>query len=93
MFFAGAFAGDLRIGDRQISQPSGATDGVFLARVRGNDGTATSLKRIPATSGSSPAIPPGQGAHPAGMVAGRGAIWIGGKIEGIWAAFIHRLST
>jgi hypothetical protein len=92
VFLAGAFAGDLRIGDKHISQPAGASDGVFFARVRGHDGTATALKRIPPTSGSRAALPPGQGAHPAGIVADRAAIWLGGKIEDMGAAFVHRLS-
>jgi hypothetical protein len=92
VFLAGAFAGDLRIGDKDLSQPSGAADGVFFARVRGNDGTATSLKRIPPISGARTATPPGQGAHPAGVVADRAAIWLGGNVEDIGAAFVHRLS-
>jgi hypothetical protein len=92
VFVAGAFAGDLRVGDQRISQPPGAADGVFFVRVRGDDGTATSLKRIPPIVGSSTRVVPGQDAHPTAIAAGRGAVWIGGKVEDISAGFIHRVS-
>ena len=92
LFLAGFFAGDLRVGDKRLSQPARAADGVFLARISSHDGRTMSLARLPATSGSRTGIPPGLGAHPAGIAAGRGAIWLGGKIEGVAAAFVHRLS-
>jgi len=92
VFLAGAFAGDLRIGDRNLSQPPGAVDGVFVARIRADDGRTTSLKRIPATSGSRTVVPLGQGAHPTAIVADGAAIWLGGKIKDIGAAFVQRLA-
>jgi hypothetical protein len=95
VFLAGFFAGDLRVADKRLSQPAEASAGVFVARIGsrgGRAGRTTSLTRIPTTSGARTGIPPGLGAHPAGIAAGRGTIWLGGKIEGMAAAFVHRLS-